>query len=303
MSSSPGYQPLRNATRSTHDIDGIAHTFHCWGDPAAPAERTLMLLHGWGDCGATFQFLADEMPDTWRLIAPDWRGFGWSAERARSYWFPDYLADLEAMIAIFSPDRPVNVLGHSMGGNIASLYAGVRPDRIATLINVEGFGLPDSDPESSPQRYAQWLDALVARPRYSDYREFNELAARVRRASPRLDERRADYVARQWACRHDDGVIRLRADAAHKLPNPVLYRRAEAEACWRRITAPVLFVIGAETDLDHGRLASVDPDRPMGDLDVEIRTVRGAAHMVHFEQPASLARDALDFLSRRGARR
>ena len=53
------------------------------------------------------------------------------------------------MIAVFSPNQPVNLLGHSMGGNIASLYAGVRPDRVATLINVEGFGLPDSDPERS----------------------------------------------------------------------------------------------------------------------------------------------------------
>lgn len=303
MSSPPSYSPRRNAERITHDIDGIDHAFYCWGDASAPPRRTMLLLHGWGDSGATFQFVADEWPDDWRLIAPDWRGFGRSLDRARSYWFPDYLADLDAMVTRFSPDEPVNLLGHSMGGNIASLYAGVRPDRVATLVNVEGFGLPDTDPASSPDRYAQWLDALVDGPRYSDYAAFDELAARVRRASPRLAADRADFVARQWARRDDDGVIRLRSDAAHKLPNPILYRRAEARACWNRIVAPVLFVIGADTDLRHGRLAKVDAERPMDDLDVTVATIPGAAHMVHFEQPAALVRETLAFLSRPAAPR
>lgn len=298
---SPGspYRPRRHAECCAHEINGTRHAFYCWGDEAAPPEQTVLLLHGWGDTGAAFQFVADEWPEGWRLIAPDWRGFGRSAQRARSYWFPDYLADLDAMVTLFSPGAPMILLGHSMGGNIASLFAGVRPERVAALVNAEGFGLPDTDPASSPDRYAQWLDALIDRPRYSDYTEFSDLAARIRRASPRLSAERAEFVARQWARRDDDGVIRLRADPAHKLPNPVLYRRAEAEACWARIRAPVLFVIGADTDLGHGRLARVDASRPMGDLDVAVATIPGAAHMVHFEQPGALVDETLNFLATR----
>ena len=58
---------------------------------------------------------------------------------------------------------------------------------------------------------------------------------------------RAAFVARQWASANADGRVHLRADPAHKLPNPILYRRAEAEACWRNISAPVLLIRGEKS--------------------------------------------------------
>ena len=46
------------------------------------------------------------------------------------------------------PTQPVDLLGHSMGGNVVMSYAGVRPERVRRLINLEGFGLPDSRPRA-----------------------------------------------------------------------------------------------------------------------------------------------------------
>ena len=97
----------------------------------------------------------------WHVIAPDWRGFGLTERsHADTYWFPDYLADLDAMLDHYAPGEAVNLLGHSMGGNVVGIYAGVRPERVRRLINLEGFGMPATAPEKAPRHYAKWLDEL-----------------------------------------------------------------------------------------------------------------------------------------------
>ena len=127
------------------------HVMH-WGAEDAPK---IFMQHGWMDVAASFQFVVDCLQQDWHVIAHDWRGFGLT-ERASAdcYWFADYLGDLDALLAHYSPDEPVNLVGHSMGGNVATLYAGVRPERVAKLVNLEGFGLPATQPEQAPERYA-----------------------------------------------------------------------------------------------------------------------------------------------------
>ncbi len=165
-------------------IRGLRYHIRAWGPADAPPA---MLLHGWMDVSASFQFLADAMRSEWRLYAPDWRGFGlteWTT--AGSYWFPDYLADLDALLAHLSPHAPVALVGHSMGGNVACLYAGVRPERVAKLANLEGFGLTSVQAEEVPPRYARWLDELREEPRFLDYESFAALAQRLQTQNPRL---------------------------------------------------------------------------------------------------------------------
>ena len=117
---------VRRASRSVFvDVRGLRYHCRVWGESA---RSTMFLLHGWMDVSASFQFFVDALPDDWQVIAFDWRGYGetsWSGED--SYWFPDYYADLEALLARFSPAAPVNLVGHSMGGNVACIYAGARP--------------------------------------------------------------------------------------------------------------------------------------------------------------------------------
>lgn len=275
------YTP-RIAPRSrVHRLRGIDCHVNEWGDPADPL---LVALHGWGDCGATFQFVVDAFEERRFVVAPDWRGFGRSAGRAASYWFPDYLADLDALLEIYTPQAPAVLLGHSMGANVAALYAGSMPERVAAVVNVEGFGLRDSDPASAPDNYRRWIEGSRRVPPYTAYRSFDELAGRIRARNPRTPPARALFAARQWAESADDGTVRLRADPAHKLPNAVLYRRAEAAACWSRITAPVLLVCGAESEVPRTAAAGTDP---MSGWPSE--TLPAAGHMLHFDQPAPLA--------------
>ena len=281
------YQARVEGRSARHRIRGVDYQVTEWGTSQSPL---LVFLHGWGDAGSTFQFVVDELKRDWFVIAPDWRGFGESRMEAESYWFPDYLADLDALLQVYSPDAAVPLIGHSMGANAAALYAGVMPERVAALINIEGFGLSDSDPEDAPGRYRKWIEAGRSLPEYSRYATLAELAKRITRRSVGLSEDRALFVADKWAETGSDGVIRIKADRAHKLPNAVLYRRQEALACWKNVTAPVLIVVGEDTEFET-ETASLNFKHS------ESVTVAGAGHMVHFDQPAALAESIEEFLT------
>lgn len=255
-----------------------------WGSETSPQ---LFYLHGWGDCASTWQPVVDAFSQHWHVIAPDWRGFGDSEAAATSYWFADYLADLDALLDVFSAE-PVRLVGHSMGGNVGGLYAGARPERVRAFVNIEGFGLPDTSPGAAPARYREWLDALRTPPEFATYRDYAELAARIGKRNPRMSAPLAEYAARCWA-REQDGRVRLRADPLHKIPNPVLYRRAESEACWRRITADVLLIAGEESPLaGHADSLPFPAARQ--------QTIPGSGHMLHFDAPSELAATIEEFL-------
>jgi pimeloyl-ACP methyl ester carboxylesterase len=290
------YEPLRPPWHEEIGIRGLRHRVTWWG------ERTrspVVLLHGFQDCGATWQFLADSLPPTWSLAAPDWRGFGHSDPAPGGYWFPDYFADLEALLRVLAPDGPARVIGHSMGANIAQAYAGIRPQHLRWLVNLEGFGLPHTQASEAPARYARWLDELGQPPREGRYHSAAQLAGILRAKNPRLAPDRADFIARAWTrpASADPGSteVELLFDPRHRRVNPVLYRREEAEACWARVRAAVLLVRG---DADDGRpgagRASAD-DLKAHIPAIEIVTIPAAGHMVHHEQPEALAAHIVDF--------
>ena len=102
------YTPVIAPVSAQHAIRGVCYCVTEWGDRNNPM---LVMLHGFGDAGATFQFVVDQLQKDWFVIAPDWRGFGNSYLRAESYWFPDYMADLDALLSIYGPDdRRVGII-------------------------------------------------------------------------------------------------------------------------------------------------------------------------------------------------
>ena len=282
MNSKPTYVPGRVGRRAEIDIRGVRYSVTEWGETSAPL---FFFLHGWADTGSTFQFVVDALARDWHVVAPDWRGFGRSRVATTSYWFPDYLADLHELLGTYSPESPVRIVGHSMGANVAGLYAGTFPERVRAFVNIEGFGLFDSDPADAPKRYRQWIDEGREEPAFATFADMDELAAHVARRNPGTTPARADFVARQWSAVQPDGRVLLRADPRHKLPNPVLYRRAEAEACWQAITADVLLVTGAASDAAR-HFRAIEGGTCPGDDSV---TIADAGHMLHFEAPAALA--------------
>jgi pimeloyl-ACP methyl ester carboxylesterase len=271
-------------------VRGLRYHCRAWGSERAPK---LFMLHGWMDVGASFQFLVDAMCGDWRVIAPDWRGFGlteWT--KGGSYWFPDYFADLEALLDHFSRDAPVTLVGHSMGGNVAGMYAGIRPERVARLVSLEGFGLAGPDASKAPERYARWLKELSDEPPgFRDYDSFEALAERLRGNNKRLTSERSLFLAQHWGSRKLDGRVALASDPLHKLVNPVLYRVDEAAACWKNVAAPVLWVSGAETEIPRMlKLSDADlSTRKASFRSLTERVIPDAGHMLHHDQPERLA--------------
>ena len=291
------YRPVIPSRTRQLELRGVRHHITEWGDSEAPP---LVCLHGWGDCGATFQFLVDALKSDLHVIAPDFRGFGRSEWTGPAYWFPDYLADLDALLGSVNGDEPLLMLGHSMGGNVASLFAGVFPERVRALINLEGVGLPDSNPDDAPAHYRRFVVDSRRSPRFTSYDSFAELAARIRSRNPRTSEARAEFAAREWGVLQADHQVALRMDPAHRRPNAVQYRRAEAEACWRAASAPTLLVYGEETSfLDSAPFAAWQSgaDDAVGFPNARIAAVADAGHMLHFDNPAGLAERIDDFLA------
>jgi len=282
------------------DIRGLRYHVRHWGEPGAPK---LFMMHGWMDISASFQFVVDCLQQDWHVIAPDWRGFGLTQRSpSDTYWYPDYLADLDALLQHYAGDAAVNLIGHSMGGNIVTLYAGVRPQRIARLINLEGFGLPTTVPERAPERFALWLDQLQERPELRTYADQAGVIARLQKTNPRLSDARAAFLATHWATQGDDGRWEILGDPAHKKVNPLLYRVDEVTACWQQISAPVLWVEAEQTDVWRwfGRqtLMREEIDRRIGFLrNVRSEIVPDAGHMLHHDQPELLAASIERFLT------
>jgi pimeloyl-ACP methyl ester carboxylesterase len=278
-----------------YPIRGLRYHVRHWPAPRAPK---LVLLHGWMDVSASFQFMVDALRGSWDVYAPDWRGYGLTEwERADSYWFPDYIADLEFLLERIG-EGPVALVGHSLGGNVATLYAGVRPARVGKLVNLEGFGMAPTVPAQAPKRYARWLDELRDPPGLRPYESFSALAARLQQGNKKLSKEKAEFLARHWGKEEGGGVV-LRSDPKHKIVNPVLYRIEEIMACWRQVTAPVLWVDAAESDTPArvGLSAAQIAERRACFADLRHETIAGAGHMLHHDQPEAVAAAIERFLS------
>ena len=296
-------------------LRGLRHHVLEWGDATlASADRpTIVMQHGWMDVAASFQFVVDALPTDRHVLAFDWRGFGLSAATpADTYWLPDYVGDLDAALdaLLFAPgsvQRPIDLLGHSMGGNVVMIYAGLRPERIRRLVNLEGFGMPVTKPAQSPKRYLQWLDELKLPVELRDYDSLAAVADRLRKTNPLLPPARAAWLAQHWSRRRTDadgsaGRYEILGDPVHKRGTPMLYQRDEVLECWRLISAPLMWVEGDQTDIGrwwgtrytkaefHERL-NVVAGR------VERHVLAPAGHMLHHDQPDALARLLENFLA------
>jgi pimeloyl-ACP methyl ester carboxylesterase len=284
------YQVLREPRHETLRVRGLDMHLTRWGPEPSASTPPVFLLHGWLDSGETFQFMVDALRRDWPLVALDWRGFGRSEWPQQGYWFPDYLGDLDALLDELSPGAPARLVGHSMGGNIACSYAGIRPERVRCVINLEGFGLARTSSAQAPERMRKWLDQLRTPAARKDYASFEELTAIIRFRYPRFSAAQAAFVATAWGRLDGAGRVRLAGDPRHHWVNPILYKRKDTEACWRELRAPLLMLVGEES----GMLAKLGTDGTTAAFraifpHIEIVPIAGAGHMLHIEKPELVA--------------
>ncbi|HUS64372.1 MAG TPA: alpha/beta hydrolase [Kofleriaceae bacterium] len=280
---------------------GTGLTYHVleWGHAAPALDHTVILLHGfldlaWGWVATVRAGLAGRF----HVVAPDLRGHGDSdwVGPGGYYHFADYLADVDDLVRQLGRAR-VSLVGHSMGGSVAAYFAGACPDRIHSLVLMEGLGPPDqADP--LPTRTRNWLDAwrtLRQHPARS-YATVADAAARLRAHDKLLDPTLALELAEHGTRQRPDGRWQFKHDPLHTTPGPMPFRVAHAEEFWRAITCPVLLIEGESSVFRH---AGPEAERRMQVFQAAQRaTLPGAGHMMQRHQPAALAELLTAFLLR-----
>jgi pimeloyl-ACP methyl ester carboxylesterase len=285
----PGSRKLQLGT-------GLSYHLLEWGP--ADAEHTVLLLHGFLDNGWTWEPVVDGGLGAtgWRLVAPDLRGHGdsdWIGPGGY-YHFPDYLADLQDLVAQLGPRR-LSIVGHSMGGSVASYFAGAYPERVHRLALLEGLGPPESR-EAPPARVRSWLTAWqdVRQRTPRSYATVEEAAERLRAHDPLLAVDVARAAAEKGTTPALGGRIRFKHDPLHVTPGPYGFSFEYARSFWSSVRCPTLLVEGAESRMRH---APEELSRRVAAFaDARLASIPNAGHMMQRHQPAALAQLLVEFL-------
>ncbi len=291
----PNYRPRRNSVSAWVTLNGCACHIRHWANPHG---EKIVLLHGWMDVSASFQFMVDALADEWDIYALDWRGMGLSAHQADGYYDRAImLSDLSEWLDMLSPDAPLHILGHSMGGMIAAQYAGVLPERVKSLIVAEGFGIEDAPIAGGEKKVRRFLEEISRPQDFSPVESDEAFAAKLMRRNPALSADKALYLSHALLKQNETGAWQHRADARHKIPQPQPYRLDWASYFWQKITSPVLWVQGEYLPhneyLNHIRDSL--PARHAAFGKPPIHTLEGSGHMLQWEAPQAFAEVAAAF--------
>lgn len=273
-------QPSRRIALAT----GLTYNVLEWG---AENAQTIVLVHGFLDLAWGWDEVPAILAQRYHVIAPDLRGHGdsdWIGPGGY-YHFYDYLPDLDEVVARLGHGKVVMV-GHSMGGSVAAYWAGTRPEKVRALVLLEGIGPPEAT-TPIPERTARWIEAWrVARSGAKVMPSIEDAAARLRKHDPLLDPQRALTLA-SHGTREVTGGFSWKHDPLHLTQGPYPYRVDVASTFWQRVTAPVLYVEGAQSRF---RLADADTERRLGAFpDCRRTVIADAGHMMMRHQPAAVA--------------
>ena len=282
-------------------IRGARCHVRAWGPATAPK---VFLLHGWMDVSASFQFMVDALPRGFRYLAPDALGTapsGWSANG--SYWYLDRVAELAGVVDALQPDGPLTMVGHSMGFNIASLLAGIRPARVGKLVNLECYGHRSTQAGVLPERLGEWLNAAALPAPSRPYASLDVLSQRLMKSHPGISAEQAAFLARHYAQVGADGQLLPVHDPRMRSPNNKMpyvgqLRFEDALVCWRASTASLLWVRGAKSDLpkDLGQTPEQQAAYRAAFRIVGEAVLPDGGHAIHIGQAAEVAAVMTPFL-------
>jgi pimeloyl-ACP methyl ester carboxylesterase len=265
------------------EVNGLLLNVCEWGlEDGIP----IVCLHGFLHQGAVWHDVAEILaPSGARVIAPDARGHGHSGHvgPGGSYHFADYLRDLDGLLRDLG-GKPVTLVGHSMGGTAASMYAGLRPDAIRALVIIEGLGPPPVHDEWAVDQLVRHLDELAEPPEHAPMTDLADAVARMRRPLPELSEVAAYRLAERVVEPHPEGGLRWRWDALHRTRSAYAFDRDRYLIMLGRIRAPTTLVCGQRGAYDFPDLAA---------REAAIRSARRvllpSGHNPHMECPGELA--------------
>ena len=301
--------PISPASRAV-PANGLEHRVLEWSPGAAAAAgspvRTVLLVHGFMDAGGTWDLVAPALAARgFRVLAPDMRGFGRGARVSDGayYHFVDYVFDLADIADTLSPGEPLAVVGHSMGGTIATLFAGTFPERVARLAIIEGVGPPDNPFEVGPVRMRGWIEQVrslrgkrAAGPTLSSEDALRRLSANHPRVPPEVLVHRLPHLASSVRAASSAGggedELAWNFDPLHRTTAPMPFFAKLFVEFAKKVTGPVLFVSGGA----HGYHPPDEDERLAAFAQLTRAELPSAGHMVHWTEPEALSKLLLDHL-------
>ncbi len=224
------------------NVNGHQIAAKSWGDPGA---TPVLALHGWLDNAATFNRLAPQLQNI-RLIALDLMGHGYSDHRPASmpYYIWDNVQDVLAVADLLGLEQ-FSLIGHSMGASIATLVAGAFPERLNKVVLIEGIAPLVTEPDDTAEQLALAIKKRVrllgrAQKGYDDIQA--AVTARMNGRWP------VDLQAAKWLVERGleqrEGSYVWRSDPCLMLPSILRMSEAQVESFIRRISAPILLILG-----------------------------------------------------------
>ncbi len=222
-----------------------------WGNPDAPK---LILQHGGRDHGRSWDWVAQELAKDWHVIAPDLRGHGDSA------WAPDGNYEMNAFVYDFAQlvhtlgQDEVTIVGHSLGGNIATRFVGLYPEMVRKFVNIEGLGpspkvRAEREAAGYASRFRKWIEdrrkAAGRIPRR--YTSIEAAYARMKEENAFLTDEQARHLTIHGASRNEDGTWSWKFDPYLNVwPFDDVPEERTSEL-WKAITCPMLLLYGADS--------------------------------------------------------
>ncbi|MBT3213067.1 MAG: alpha/beta hydrolase [Deltaproteobacteria bacterium] len=262
----------------------------CWGNPEG---MPVLAFHGWLDNAATFDHLAPYLKE-FRLVSLDLPGHGLSEHRSSgsSYHFSDIIVDVLEVLHVLGWQR-FSLLGHSMGAGVASYLAGTIPEKISSLILIEGLGSLAQKAEKMPEilreSAEQWQQLPNKKlPIYPDV----ETAVKVRHHVGGIEESSVrTLVAR--GLQPVDGGFTWRSDPRLKIKSRHYLTEEQACAFLEQITAPVLLIEAENAKQDQWKELLLKRIPYIKNL--QHRKVSGDHHL-HLDNPQEVAVVIREFL-------
>jgi pimeloyl-ACP methyl ester carboxylesterase len=262
-----------------------------------PNALPTIALHGWLDNANSFVPLANNGAFLGQCFAPDFCGHGQSDHRAPGHWyhFADHLTDVLA-VADYLNLPQIDLVGHSMGGALACMFAAAFPERVRKLVLIEAIGPLSHAQEVCPTELRK---ALLARARSNSggqaLRVFADRKAAIdaRMSNSGLSEQSTALLVNRGLKAVPFGFS-WSSDPRHTLASVSRLTEGQVLATLDAITAPTLLILAdpatpyLDGELARKRVAALRPKK-------EIRT-KGHHHL-HMDSAAELAPEIFSFLS------
>jgi pimeloyl-ACP methyl ester carboxylesterase len=249
----------------------------------------VLALHGWLDNAASYDALAPLLPGV-RLVALDLPGHGYSDPRPPGvhYHFVDYIPDVVAAADALGWEQ-FALLGHSLGGGIASFTAAILPERVTRVAMIEGLGPPTSNPADGPANLRKAIDKMTGLFRKTRNRSpiypHLEAAIQARCEASSLSWTAASILVGR-SIRPVGAGFGWRTDPRLRFVSPSYLSEPQILAYMERIERPALLICGADGYLVR-RAYMRERYARIADLTVKILP---GGHHPHLEDPEPCAR-------------